>query len=393
MFSTFLLVAACNAPPSPSGAPTRTGDDAPVEEIGPDGDAPIDGAAVLFADGVVHDIEIGLGATAWNALQADWKTTVGATVTIDGEALEAGIHRKGSSTLRDMHGKASFAIDFGQFDSERTFHGVRRICLNNMVMDPSMLREHAAAWVYAQLGVPAPRHGYARVTVDSEPFGLYGVVEPVDQHFVDRHWGDDRDGWLYDSLWDLADFSPSAQGYFEVQEEGTDGAPFDDLHALVRTVTATPPADALDFFEAHFDADEFLRGQAAEIVLGNYDSYWNNRNNYLAYHAPLADQWHLVPWGQDQALTGNGSVTGPYVGVLDALCGAGSACAGRLRTELRDAAVALGDIGLDAYLEDTWALIRSDCVRDPRRELPCDPTSVIAFARARPDTVGDELGR
>jgi hypothetical protein len=58
-----------------------------------------------------------------------------------------------------------FKIDFGQYVPDQRFDGLRRLTLNNMVQDRSMIREHVAYQAYAWLGVPAPRHGYAELWV------------------------------------------------------------------------------------------------------------------------------------------------------------------------------------------------------------------------------------
>jgi spore coat protein CotH len=369
------------------GGPTVGGDTG--EPL--DGD-PVDGGARLFSHEVVHDIEIELDAAAWDHMDRDHTAVVEAEVTVDGETYVVGLRRRGSSTLRGMDDKAGFNVDFGEWDEEADYHGVRHVALTNMVFDESMMREHLAYWLYAQMGVAAPRHGYARVSVNGERFGLYGVLEGLDQRFVDRHWGYDREGFMYDSLWNLADLTALGVGYFSVQEEGGVGRAFDDLNELAAAAQATLPGGGWELLGEHFDRDAFLRGQGAEIAMGHYDSYWYNTNNYLLYRAPRSDRWYMIPWGQDQAFGGNGSAKGPFKGILLTACVADGTCSDALEAEVRRTAHAMLDLDLKGYLDETWALVQDDCRADPRREKECDPGKLYDFVDARPQTIFREIG-
>jgi hypothetical protein len=213
----------------------------------------------------------------------------------------------------------------------------------------------------------------------------------MDQRFLDDQWPDDADGWLYDSVWNTGDLTPELEDNFTVAEDGKSGEPFADLRDLVDVVDATSGDDALAMLQSRFDADELLMDQATEIVLGNYDAYWFNRNNYLLYHATRSDRWHMLSWGPDQAFTGNGPIHDTYTGVLDALCRRDPDCMDLLDADIGAVAHAMVDEDLAGYVQDTWSLIQDDCEDDPRAERACDPSGIVDFVKARPDYVLSQL--
>ena len=86
-----------------------------------------------------------------------------------------GVRQKGSYTRRFE--KLSMKIKFDAFVEGQTFMGLKRLTLNAMMQDFSMLHETTAYKLYRSAGIPAPRTGYARVKLDGAYLGLYVNVE------------------------------------------------------------------------------------------------------------------------------------------------------------------------------------------------------------------------
>src|SRR4029453_9202490 len=70
-----------------------------------------------------------------------------------------------------------------------------------------MVKERVAMRFYQRVGYPAPRVANARLFVNGEYAGLYGIVESIDKSFLRRVFGvNDRgsienDGYLYEYKW------------------------------------------------------------------------------------------------------------------------------------------------------------------------------------------------
>jgi CotH protein len=72
-----------------------------------------------------------------------------------------GIRLKGSAkgSFRPLSGKAAFKVKFKQFPGGSTFDGLKKLTLNNMVEDFSLIHETVAYTAYRGAGLPASRTG------------------------------------------------------------------------------------------------------------------------------------------------------------------------------------------------------------------------------------------
>jgi len=316
---------------------------------------------------------------------------VPATLRYGADVWTVGLHLKGSFSFRPLLGKASFKIDFEQFEPGRRFYGLRRITLNGMVQDRSMIREHEAYWLYARLGVPAPRHGYAEVWVDGELYGLYGLIETLDGPWAERVFPNDAEGPIYEGGYGV-DLEPGDATRFRMQRQGDLLEPWSDLATLIETLDASPPEDILEWLDARFDTAALFRMWAVDLVGGHRDGYVARKNNFLLYHGLVGDQWWMVPWGQDQMFREGLPVHGGYEGVLAARCAESPACMERLDDAMRYVLGAWEAWDLHGHAVRTGATVEAACARDPRKELPCGYENELNMILARPDEVREALG-
>lgn len=342
--------------------------------------------ARLF-DGQILSFDLQIDDFARAALAEAPRREVPARLTWEGETTWVALRLKGSASFRTLDGKPSFKIRVDEGHHEARLDGCRRLTLNNMVQDGTMLRQAAHYGMSARMGLPAPRHAWANVTVDGEPYGVYALVESVDAQFVARSWPDDAEGNLYEASG--ADFTPERDWHELEQDGGMVDAP-DDLRQLVDRIAAAPPGDVLPTLSRSFDVEALLDTLALDTAAGNADGYVFNRHNYFAYHAPRADRWSLVPWGTDRAFTtdvpSRGDAVKPVVGVLARRCWEDVACAARLEPRIAEMAERLRDEVLPGLREDA-ARIAALCTADPRRESRCRPDVTLDFIAHRPETL------
>jgi hypothetical protein len=355
----------------------------PDEDLATEADA-------LFVEGTIHHFELTLDAAAIASLTADPDLDVPASFSYGGDTFEVGVHIKGSHSLRTLAEKASFKIDFDEFTPDQRFLGLEHLTLNNMVQDRSMLREHAAYWLYEQLGVPASRHGYARVEVNGTLYGLYGIVESMDQDFLARRFPDDTEGNLYETVHARGDVTEDGVSSFELQNAG-DAPEGEDLEELVETLEAATPDTFYEVLGSVFDTDQLLTFLALDIVMGHDDGYVTSNNNFLLYNAPEAGEWHLVPWGQDQTFDEDSVLHVGYEGQLAARCVTSPACKLAFDAKLREVADLWESADLAGYVEEAHAAIVADCEADPRKEHACSANSLLDFIDWRPTSVRAQL--
>jgi hypothetical protein len=344
------------------------------------------GADPLFAEGSVHRIDLSLDEAARSSLRKDPDLDVPATVRYGDQSWNVGLQLKGSYSFRSLAEKASFKIDFEEFVPDQRFFGLRRITLNAMVQDASMLREHEVYWMYARLGVPAPRHGYAEVWVDGEPYGLYGLLETLDGTWAERVFPGDSEGPLYEGGYGT-DVEEGDALRFDMQRQGDLVEPWSDLTALTEELEATPPEAYLAWLERRFDAPALFRMWALDLVSGHRDGYVKRKNNFLVYHGLESDRWWMIPWGQDQALRDGLDVHSGYSGHLAERCAEVPECQERLDLAIRYVATMWEAWDLYGHATATSAAVTPACERDPRKELLCSDSSVLEMILERPDEV------
>jgi len=217
-----------------------------------------------------------------------------AELRFDDETYDVGLKLKGSGSFRTIEQKASMKIDLGEWVSGQTLHGLRRLTLNNMMQSPSQLSESLAYTLLSAAGVPSPRHGFACVEINGKPYGLYSVVETMDEQFVERAFGDDGTLW---EAWDRSDFTVETFRRFEL-EEG-DAAALEDMERFVADLDAAEPDTLPEVLDAWTERDDLLSLWAVDALIGNYDGYGSFTHNFLVYHAPSTERFSLIPWGVD----------------------------------------------------------------------------------------------
>ncbi len=105
------------------------------------------------------EIDLSIPPASREALATDPGEYVEATFSLDAAGgaygpLDVGVRLKGNASFRTLDGKAAFKLNFDPAPGGR-FLGLRRLTLNNMVQDPSMLHEALAYEVFR--GRASPR--------------------------------------------------------------------------------------------------------------------------------------------------------------------------------------------------------------------------------------------
>ena len=123
------------------------------------------------------------------------------SVVIDGEAFRnVGIRGKGNTSLSSVASmdsdRYSFKIEFDQYDSTKTYYGLDKLSLNNLIQDNTMMKDYLAYQMMNEFGVAAPLSSFVYITVNGEDWGLYLAVEAVEESFLQRNYGSNY-GELY----------------------------------------------------------------------------------------------------------------------------------------------------------------------------------------------------
>jgi hypothetical protein len=287
----------------------------PDEEVEGVGGRPSVDDAVLedfFAYDQVREISIEIDTSDWDELRFQTRsmfdllggdcmataavspfTYFPATIEVDGERVEnVGLRKKGFigslSTTRP-----GLKVDMDQYVDDQRFLGLEKLVLNNTPQDPTMLRTCFAYAYFRDVGVPAPRCGFAHITVNGEDMGIYANVEAPDDHWLDRQFGDPDTPLFEGTLSDLQD------GWLNTYDLDSDGADLSQLEPL-KDAVASGDYDQLD---AVINLEAFARFWVAEGLLAHWDGYgWNQNNHFIALD-PADGRARFLPWGPDATLS------------------------------------------------------------------------------------------
>lgn len=152
----------------------------------------------LFDTSKVHTINIIMDD--WDEFTANCKSEeyYACTVVIDGETFKnVAIRGKGNTSLSQVtNDRYSYKIEFDHYTDALTYHGLDKLCLNNIIQDNTYMKDYLCYQMMQQVGVAAPLCSYAYLTVNGEDWGLYLAVEAVEESFLQRNYGSDY-GELY----------------------------------------------------------------------------------------------------------------------------------------------------------------------------------------------------
>ena len=157
----------------------------------------------LFDASTVHTIDIAMNEDDWEDFLENCtdEEYVSANLVIDGKAVKnVGLRAKGNTSLTSVaqygNNRYSFKIEFDHYEDGKSYYGLDKLCLNNLIQDNTCMKDYLAYTLMADMGVPSPLCSFVYITVNGEDWGLYLAVEGIEDSFLARNYGPDS-GDLY----------------------------------------------------------------------------------------------------------------------------------------------------------------------------------------------------
>ena len=220
-----------------------------------------------------------------------------------------GFRLRGNTSLNAE--KQSFKISFNTFNSI-TWHGIQKMNLNGSANDPSMIRSKICWDAIRDADLPGARSSFVKLYINNEYRGLYSNIEHIDENFANLYFPGSKYSsqfkCLYPAPLDYISSNPTSYNYVEFGRRPYDQKTNDytqdyrELSSLISILNQTPIADLPCALERKFDVDSWLRYAALDVLMGNWDGYIYNKNNYylqLDYHT---GQFHYLPYDLDNTL-------------------------------------------------------------------------------------------
>lgn len=238
----------------------------------------------------------------------------------DKQWYRVGIRFKGNSSLQTswQRGilKLSFKLDFDEFEDDypqidnQRFYGFKKFSLKNNYDDKSFMRDKVSSDIFMKAGLPVSHTAFYRLYIDHgdgpEYFGLYTLVEEVDNTVIKTQFSDD-DGNLYKPEGTGATFVAGTfnETDFEKKTNEDDEDWTDILELFAALNDGSRTSDAASWragLEDVFNTDVFLKYLAINTVIQNWDSYGIMTQNYYLYNDPDNSLLTWIPWDMNEAL-------------------------------------------------------------------------------------------
>jgi spore coat protein CotH len=245
---------------------------------------------------------------------------------------QVGLRFKGNSSLKTTWGKGIWKLplrlNIDRFEDEipeisnQRFYGFKELSLANNYDDESLIREKVVPEIFRDFGVAAPQTAFYRVYIDYGDgpiyFGLYTIIEIVDDTMIEYQFADDN-GNIYKPEGTGASFAKNtfSSSYFEKKNnEETDWSDVEALYNVLHsTQRITDAAAWRASLEEVFSTDGFLKWLAVNTTIQNWDTYGVMTHNYYLYNNPKNNQLTWIPWDNNEALQ-----TGKQGGAISISC-------------------------------------------------------------------------
>lgn len=215
-----------------------------------------------------------------------------ANATIDGQTYaNIGVKYRTKRAFKIGAKRNALQLKLNFIDKNQTHEGYQSLKLSDALRDPSMIRE-ILGYEIARKYMPAPQANYAQVTINDEYYGLFVNVEPVNNQFLMKQFGD-SDGSFFKGIADTKKSTPdgcknnvfSALMYeddvtcylnnYEIKSESG----WDDLIQLTKVLAQQPSR-----IDQILNIDRTLWMLAFNNVLVNLNSYSGRQSqNFYLY--------------------------------------------------------------------------------------------------------------
>lgn len=255
-----------------------------------------------------------------------------------------GLRLKGNTSRRRPEGNAGelhnalnpdwhhshFALDFSKYRDSQRFKGLNKLNLKWFKDDAAYVREIYSYDLFRRFGCwNAPRASYCKVTIkvqgDATPayFGIYAMVENIDEDFIQKNqsnWGSGV-GFLWKGGYDLnsnnanfvstesigvesVNINPALSVYYAYDLKTRKNelpAAKAELLQFISDLNTKTGAEFQTWIEGRMDVPLFLRTYAVNVVVGMWDDYWVNGNNFFFYFAPNGKAY-FIPYDYDNTI-------------------------------------------------------------------------------------------
>ena len=242
-------------------------------------------------------------------------------ITPEGNAGD--IHNRNNA---DWH-HASFALNFKQIHPDQKYRGLDKLNLKWFKDDANYVREVYCYDLFERFGVwIAPQASYCRLKIhvgnDASPayFGVYEMLEAVDDKFLKNRLGQLKSdkGFLWKASYGASLRSPDGgmMGVETIELDNSKSKVYayalktnelqllvakEQLKAFIVNLNDKNGSDFEKWLPSAMDVELLLKTYAVNVMVGMWDDYWINTNNYYFYFDEDG-KFYFIPFDYDNTL-------------------------------------------------------------------------------------------
>ena len=215
------------------------------------------------------------------------------------QGAQVSVKRRGNTSRWDQKINITVALD-----DDKVSGFPKQLNLLNCIRDPAYMRIRLAWSLMAEARCPSEPCAYAELTLDGQYRGTYVAMPPPDDYFFQTLFPDTTRRAVFRGQYGdiaggatLAFRGPKGTDYFTAgslpslrtyePRLDTADADYDALAQFIQVLCNHPKAPATDEYAADarkiFDVEGFLRVMAVINLLGAWDNYYLNAQNYLLH--------------------------------------------------------------------------------------------------------------
>ncbi len=199
--------------------------------------------------------------------------------------------------------KKSFKVEFNSFIVGQKYYGIEKMNLNGEHNDVSIMRSKLSHEILTNANLCSPRSSYIKLYINSEYKGLYLNVEHIDEEYIQKRFPGNDSGNLFKCSWGAnLTYLGANKNEYKTNYELKTNELVDDYSSLIHFIDVLNNAPESNFacdIEAVFDVDSYLKTAAYEILIGHWDGYIFNNNNFYLYQKPLDGKFIFLEFDED----------------------------------------------------------------------------------------------
>ncbi len=205
--------------------------------------------------------------------------------------LNVGVRNRGQTACGQTKKNIKVRFNRGHY-----FQGKRKINLNAMWADKSLLREKLQWDLWRNQNQPYCEAWHVRLHNNGDYHGLFVYVEHPDRFYLDRN-GLNPQGNLYKAVNSTEQKQTDISGYKSAYEKKTnEDGDFTDLAAFIDQLNDTPESGILSWLHMYLEIEAMLDYQTVVVASSNVDH--GHKNHYL-YHDTDTGRWWPLIWDLD----------------------------------------------------------------------------------------------